>query len=176
MSSAAVVELRPRTIPARDGQVIPFPGTRRHRADRAGTRQIQVLVAHGQPLMRAALQLLLAGEQEIAATAVAADADEAVAAVRRHRPDVVLMDIDLPGSGPIEAMQRMLAEPGPPETKVVILAPSNDEAKAVDALHAGASGVLLESAEPADLIQAVSVIARGRALFALSNSLPVWRN
>jgi DNA-binding NarL/FixJ family response regulator len=165
MSACAVVELRPATIPTRgDCQVIPFPGTARP-ADGAGVRQIELLVAHGQPLMRAALELLLAGEQEIAVTAVAADADEAVAAARRHRPDVVLMHIDLPGRGAIEATRRMLADARPAALKVVILAPSDREGQARDVLRAGASGVLLESAEPTDLSQAVGLAARGRALF-----------
>jgi DNA-binding NarL/FixJ family response regulator len=170
-----VVERRPSTVPARYGQVIPFPGVTRRRADGTGIREIRVLVAHGQPLMRAALQVLLAGGQEIAVSAVAADLNEAVAAARRDRPDVVLMDIDLPGPGVIEAMRRMAADAGPAEPKVVILAASQGEARAIDALRAGASGVLLESAEPTDLIQAVSVLARGRALLAPPISLSLWR-
>jgi DNA-binding NarL/FixJ family response regulator len=165
MSGGAVAALRPAVVPTPTAKVIAFPGATRPRADTAAARQIQVLVAHGQPLMRAGLQALLTGGKEIAVAAVAGDADEAVAVARRDRPDVVLMDIDLPGPGAIEATRRMLADPGLAEVKIVIVAAKGED-RVTDALLAGASGVLCESAEPADLIEAVSVLARGRALLA----------
>jgi DNA-binding NarL/FixJ family response regulator len=166
MSNAAVADLRPVAVPAPNGQVIAFPTAARRRADNADAGLVRVLVAHGQGLMRAAFRVLLAGEREIAVAAVAADGDEAVALARRDRPDVVLIDIDLPGLGAVEATRRILADPKLGEVKVLIVAASEGEDQIIEALRAGASGVLFNHTEPADLIQAVRLLARGQALIA----------
>src|SRR4051812_23050815 len=167
MSNRAAAPLnRVTTVPATEGQVIPFPTAARRRTDGADANLVRVLVAHGQGLMRAAFRVLLSREREIRVAAVAADGDEAVALARRDRPDVVLMDIDLPPLGALEATPRMLADPKLAEVKVLIVAASEGEPRTIEALRAGASGVLFQSSDAADLIQAVRVLARGRSLIA----------
>jgi DNA-binding NarL/FixJ family response regulator len=166
MSNRAIAALQPVSVPAPKGQVIPFPTAARRRTDGADANLVRVLVAHGQGLMRAAFRVLLSREHEIRVAAVAADGDEAVALARRDRPDVVLMDIDLPGLGAVEATPRMLADPKLAEVKVLIVAASEGDQRTIEALRAGASGVLFQCTEAADLIQAVRVLARGRALIA----------
>jgi DNA-binding NarL/FixJ family response regulator len=163
--SASVVSLRSPAATVHTAQVIDFPGAARRRTEGAGTRPIRVLVAHGQALMRAALQVLLADEPQVALADVAANREEAVGMARRERPDVVLIDVDLPG-GAIEATARILADSALCDLKVVIVAAADADERILEALRAGASGVLLEYPEPAELAQILRVLTDGRTLLA----------
>jgi DNA-binding NarL/FixJ family response regulator len=124
---------------------------------------IRVLVADDQTMVRAGLRLILSSEPDISVVGEAADGIEAVAAARRLRPDVTLMDIRMPRLDGIGATRRLVAEE-PAPTKVVVLTTFDVDAHVYDALRAGASGFLLKNAPPEDLVQAIRVVAGGGAL------------
>jgi DNA-binding NarL/FixJ family response regulator len=121
------------------------------------TVTIRVAVAHGQRLVRAGLRAMLERDGEIAVIE-AASGEEAVAVARRLRPDVVLMDVHLPGLGCVEATRQILA--GSP-VAVIVLTASETDARVFATLRAGAAGLLLEDGEPATLIRAVTRLGRG---------------
>jgi DNA-binding NarL/FixJ family response regulator len=120
------------------------------------TVTIRVAVAHGQRLVRAGLGAMLERDGEIAVIE-AASGEEAVAVARRLRPDVVLMDVHLPGLGCVEATRQILA--GPP-VAVIVLTASETDARVFATLRAGAAGLLLEDGEPDALIRAVTRLGR----------------
>ena len=124
---------------------------------------IRVLLADDQTMVRAGLRLILASEPDVEVVGEAADGAEAVAAARRLRPDVTLMDVRMPRLDGIAATRRLLAE-GPPPTRVVVLTTFDEDAHVYDALRAGASGFLLKNAPPEELVQAIRVVAGGEAL------------
>ena len=127
---------------------------------------IRVLLADDQALMRAGFRALLDAEDDLAVVGEAADGAAAVDQSRRLRPDVVLMDIQMPGLDGIEATRRIAADPGLACVRVLILTNFGLDSYVFAALRAGASGFLLKDADPADLLQAVAVVARGDALLA----------
>jgi DNA-binding NarL/FixJ family response regulator len=110
-----------------------------------------VTVAHGRRLVRAGLRVLLEREAGIVVIE-AATGDEAVMVAQRASPDVVLMDLDLPGLGCVEATQRILADTS---SKVMVLTTSPTDARVFATLLAGATGLVLEDREPAVLVRAV---------------------
>ena len=126
------------------------------------TGTIRVAVAHGQRLVRAGISAMLERDGEIAVIE-AASGEEAVDVVRRLRPDVVLMDVHLPGLGCVEATRQILA--GPP-VAVMVLTGSETDARVFATLRAGATGLLLEDGEPAHLVRAVTRLGRGGRLQA----------
>jgi DNA-binding NarL/FixJ family response regulator len=127
---------------------------------------LRVVVAEGQGLVRAGFRVLLEHQEDMVVTAEAATADEAVAATRSTAPDVVLMDLDLPGAGGIEATRRLLEEAPDGATRVVMLMTSDSDEAVFDALRAGATGLLLKDADPDELVAAVRIVARGDAQLA----------
>jgi DNA-binding NarL/FixJ family response regulator len=129
------------------------------------TREIRVLVADGLALVRAALRVLLDGRGRIVVVGEAATGDEVVALARRLRPDVVLLDADLPGLDSVVATRRMLAQPG---LAVMLLTGSDSVERSFAALRAGASGLLVKDTEPAELVSAVQLLAQGEALVSPS--------
>ena len=131
-----------------------------------GGGPVRVVIAEGQGLVRAGFRVLLEHQEGIVVTADAATADEAVAATRATAPDVVLMDLDLPGAGGIEATRNLLEEAPDGATRVVMLMTSDSEETVLGALRAGATGLLLKDADPEELISAVRVVARGDAQLA----------
>jgi DNA-binding NarL/FixJ family response regulator len=98
--------------------------------------------------------------------AEAATADDVVTATRAVEPDVVLMDLDLPATGGIEATRRLLEEVPDGSTRVVMVMTSESDEAVFGALRAGATGLILEDADPDELVAAVRVVARGEALLA----------
>jgi DNA-binding NarL/FixJ family response regulator len=124
-----------------------------------------VLIADGQALVRAGFRLLLEADRHITVVGQAATGEQAVALARRTRPDVVLIDARLPGLDSVEATGRISAGSGP---AVMLLIASPDAERTFAALRAGASGVLLKDTEPAELIHAVELLARGEALLSPS--------
>jgi DNA-binding NarL/FixJ family response regulator len=130
-------------------------------ADQRAAGTIRVAIAHSRRLVRAGLHVLLEREAGIAVVGLAADGDEAVALTRRVRPDVVLIDVDLPGLDCVETTRRMLAGQS---VAVMVLTTSETDARLIATLRAGATGVLPEDREPADLIRAVRLLGRGGRL------------
>lgn len=122
---------------------------------------IRVLVADDHQLVRAGLQSLLDGVEDMTVVGAAADGAEAVDLVAETKPDVVLMDLSMPGVDGVEATRRILG--GHPDTAVVVLTSYADRDRILDALDAGAIGYLLKDAEPAELLQGIRSAARGES-------------
>ncbi|MFG3697289.1 response regulator [Micromonospora sp. NPDC047620] len=129
---------------------------------------IRVLLVDDQPLLRGGFRALLAAEDDIEVVGEAADGSEAVAQVARHRPDVALIDIQMPVMDGIEATRQIAANPDLTGVHVVILTNYGFDEYVFKALRAGATGFLVKTIEPADLLHAVRVAARGDALLAPS--------
>ena len=129
--------------------------------------RISVVIADDQHLVRAGFRAILEGQPGIVVCGEAADGAEAIDVVRRRRPDVVLMDIQMPGVDGLEASRRIL-EDAPPEhpVAVLVLTTFDLDAYVYDALRAGASGFLLKDVPPEQLIAAIRVVAAGDALIA----------
>ncbi len=127
---------------------------------------ITVLLVDDHPLVRAGVAGMLAGADDIDIVGEAGDAAEAVAAVRARRPDVVLMDLRLPGGDGVTATARILAQS--PDTRVVVLTTYETDADILRAVEAGAAGYLLKDVSRADLVNAVRTAARGGTVLAPS--------
>jgi DNA-binding NarL/FixJ family response regulator len=129
-------------------------------------RPIKVLLADDQVLVRTGFRVLLDVEDDITVVGEAADGAEAVTLARASRPDVVLMDIRMPVLDGIKATGRIAATRGLEQVHVLILTTYDTDAYVFEALQAGASGFLLKDAGPAELLQAIRVVAAGEALLA----------
>ena len=127
---------------------------------------ITVELADDQALVRAGFHALLDSEADIGVVAEAADGETAVAQARKHRPDVVLMDIRMPRADGLQATAEITGDPELSATRVVVLTTFELDEYVFGALRAGASGFLLKDIEPADLVAAVRVVAAGEALLA----------
>ena len=127
---------------------------------------IRALVADDQQAVRAGFAALLETQTDIAVVATAADGEEAVRLSEEHRPDVVLMDIRMPGLDGIAATRRICADTGETTPRVLILTTFDLDEYVYDALQAGASGFLLKDVRPEMLFDAVRVVAAGDALIA----------
>jgi len=123
---------------------------------------LRVVVADDHPVFREGLRTLLE-DSSVEVVAEAADGDAAVAAALEHRPDVVLMDLRMPGRSGIEATARITREL--PDTAVLILTMSEDDDSVFAALRAGARGYLLKEASRADIRRALESVQRGEAVF-----------
>jgi DNA-binding NarL/FixJ family response regulator len=127
---------------------------------------ITVVLADDQALVRAGFRALVDGEEDMAVVAEAADGEEAVALAREHRPDVVLMDVRMPRTDGLRATGRLTADPVLSGTRVIVLTTFELDEYVFGALRAGASGFLLKDVEPAELLEAVRIVAGGEALLA----------
>jgi DNA-binding NarL/FixJ family response regulator len=128
---------------------------------------VTVVLADDQTMVRRGFRLILETEPGIEVVAEAEDGQQAIDAVRRHHPAVVLMDIQMPGLDGLEATRRILGDAGN-DTRVLILTTFERDDYVFEALQIGASGFLLKTAPPEDLIAAVRVVARGEALLSPS--------
>ncbi|MFJ4200520.1 response regulator [Streptomyces sviceus] len=124
---------------------------------------IRVVVADDQELVRSGFTMILEAQQDIEVVAEAGDGAEAVDAVRRHTPDVLLLDIRMPVMDGLEAARRVCAQSS---CKVVMLTTFDLDEYVYDALYAGASGFLLKDVRRDDLVHAVRVVAGGDSLLA----------
>ncbi|WP_026413835.1 response regulator [Actinomadura oligospora] len=122
-------------------------------------RVIRVLLVDDDPLVRAGLSMMLDGAAGISVVGEAADGGEAVAAADAHAPDVVLMDLRMPGVDGITATRRLRARPAPPE--VIVLTTFDADEDILRALRAGAGGFLLKDTPPPQLVEAVTRVAAG---------------
>ena len=123
---------------------------------------ISVLLADDQPLLRRGFRMIIEAEGDLTVTAEAGNGDEAVSCARRNPPDVVLMDIRMPGCDGIEATRRIVA--ANPDVRVLVLTTFDLDEYAFGALHAGASGFLLKDVHPAELVTAIRTVASGNAV------------
>jgi DNA-binding NarL/FixJ family response regulator len=129
---------------------------------------IRVLLADDQTLVRSGFRALLERADDIEVIGEAGDGAEAVERARADRPDVVLMDIRMPGLDGLEATRRITADRSLESVRVVMLTTFELDEYVFEALHAGASGFLLKEVEPDELRDAVRVVARGDALLSPS--------
>jgi DNA-binding NarL/FixJ family response regulator len=123
---------------------------------------ISVLLADDQPLLRRGFRMILEAEDGLAVTGEAGDGAEAVELARRVKPDVVLMDIRMPGTDGIEATRRITE--AQPDVRVLVLTTFDLDEYAFGALRAGASGFLLKDVRPHELVAAVRTVASGDAV------------
>ena len=129
---------------------------------------ISVLLVDDQDLVRMGLRTLFDHEDGFTVLAEAGDGLAAVRAAATHRPDVVLMDIRMPGIDGLEATRRIAADPDLAATRIIVLTTFERDEYVFEALRAGASGFLLKNTRPAALLDAVRTVAEGGALLAPS--------
>ncbi len=125
---------------------------------------IRVLLCDDQALVRSGFRMILEAREDIEVVGEAQDGAQALELARRRRPDVILMDVRMPRLDGVEATRR-LAEAGS-EARVLILTTFDLDEYVYEALRAGASGFLLKDVQPAQLVEAIRVVARGEALLA----------
>ncbi|GAB2597360.1 response regulator [Pseudactinotalea suaedae] len=136
---------------------------------------ISVLVADDQDIVRRGLRALIEDEDDLDLVGEAADGRDAVALARRHRPDVVLMDIRMPGVDGLEATRRIGATAELAHTRVIVLTTFETDTYVLDALRFGASGFLLKDAGPDDILAAIRLVHEGQALLSPSVTRRVVR-
>jgi two-component system, NarL family, response regulator LiaR len=124
--------------------------------------EIRVLIADDHAVVRQGLRTFLELQDDIEVVGDVADGEAALSAVSEQRPDVVLMDLVMPGIGGIEAIQRLRELR--PETRVLVLTSFLDDEKLFPAVRAGAAGYLLKDVEPAELVRAIRTVADGEGL------------
>ncbi|GAB4525636.1 MAG: response regulator transcription factor [Anaerolineae bacterium] len=124
-------------------------------------RPIRVLIVDDHALFRQGLISLLEGYREVRVVGEAEDAEEAIALAHQHRPDLVLMDIRMPGKTAFEAVRQIREEL--PDTRVVILTASEEESDLFEAIKAGAEGYVLKDIRVEELVRMIQGISRGEA-------------
>jgi two-component system response regulator NreC len=143
---------------------------------------MRILIADDHGVLRAGLRALLNSEPDLAVVGEAADGDEALRLARALQPDIVLMDINMPGAGGIETTRRLMELQ--PDVRVLILTVHEDECLLQAALQAGAAGYILKRAVESELVNAIHAAARGdlyihpgmtRALLNTTGALPAAR-
>jgi DNA-binding NarL/FixJ family response regulator len=128
--------------------------------------KVRVLLIDDDALVRAGLRMILSSADDLDVVGEVDDGVRAVAAVREHRPDVVLMDIRMPGLDGIEATRRITSDPETSGVRVLILTTFDLDEYVFAALRAGASGYLIKDTPPPELLAGIRVIAAGEALLA----------
>ena len=127
---------------------------------------IRVVLADDQPLVRAGLAMILSAQPDVEVVGEAQDGNAAVELAATARPDVVLMDIRMPGADGLEATRRITADPDLDAVRVLVLTTFELDEYVFEALRSGASGFIVKHTEPADLVRAVREVARGEALLS----------
>jgi DNA-binding NarL/FixJ family response regulator len=127
---------------------------------------ITVLLADDQALVRAGFRALLDAQADIAVVAEAADGDEAYRLALEHRPDVVLMDIRMPGTDGLTATKQIARDDRLDAVRVVILTTFDLDEYVFDAIRSGANGFLVKDTDPAELLRAVRAVVAGDALLS----------
>ncbi|GAA3475334.1 response regulator [Nonomuraea roseola] len=131
-----------------------------------GGRVIRVGVADDQAVVRMGLSALIAREADLELVGEAADGGQAVALVRRQRPDVLLLDIRMPGMDGLQVLRAIAADPSLHGTRIVVVTTFAVDEYVFAALQAGASGFLLKDSAPDELVSAIRVVAAGEALLS----------
>ena len=122
---------------------------------------IDVLIADDHAIVRRGLRTLIAGESDMAVSGEAADGFEAVTRARDLNPDVILLDLVMPGQGGLEAISQIKTQN--PEAKVLVLTSFGDSERVFSAIRAGAAGFLLKDASPEQLLQAIHDVYNGES-------------
>jgi DNA-binding NarL/FixJ family response regulator len=125
---------------------------------------IRVMLVDDDALVRSGLRMLLGGAEEIEVVAEAEDGDQVLAAVDRHHPDVVLMDIRMPRLDGVSAAAILAAQPSPPA--VLMLTTFDADELVLRALRAGASGFLLKDTPPAEIVRAIELVHAGDSMLS----------
>ena len=146
---------------AHDGDVVMLDRRARSRAGRDATESpvIRTLLAEGHGLVRAGLRVLLEDQADMTVADEAASGQEAVELALRTRPDVVVMDAALPGLDALEATREIAAHAPEDSLRVLLLAASETDEFIFEALHAGASGLLVKDDDPSELLRTATAIA-----------------
>jgi DNA-binding NarL/FixJ family response regulator len=129
---------------------------------------IRVLLADDQALVRAGFRALLDAQDDIEVVGEAGDGDEAVQLARQHRPDVVLMDIRMPGADGLAATRAITGDDRLADVRIVVLTTFELDEYVFEAVRNGASGFLLKDTEPVDLLAGIRAVAAGDALLSPS--------
>src|SRR5262249_38546691 len=137
-------------------------------ASASGEFMIRVLLADDQALLRAGFRALLDAQPDIEVVGEAIDGADAVRQVVKARPDVVLMDIRMPGTDGLAATRSIVAEPTLADVRIIILTTFDLDEYVFEALRSGASGFLVKDTEPVELLRAVRAVASGDALLSPS--------
>ena len=130
----------------------------------SGASPIRVLVVDDDPLVRSGLRMMLEGGDRVSVVGEAGDGSEVLAAVDRHRPDVVLMDLRMPGVDGLAATELLRAQPSPPE--VLVLTTFDADEHVLRALRAGAGGFLVKDTPPAEIVRAIELVAAGDGMLS----------
>jgi DNA-binding NarL/FixJ family response regulator len=136
---------------------------------------ITVLIVDDQDLARLGLRTLIDSEDDLSCVGEAADGLAAVTAAREKRPDIVLMDIRMPGVDGLEATRRITSDETLEPTKIIVLTTFELDEYVFDALRYGASGFLLKDTKPTELLHAIRIVAEGGALLSPSVTRRVVR-
>ena len=128
----------------------------------------RVLLADDQSLLRRGLRMMIDAEADLEVVGEAGDGADAVRQARDFEPDVVMMDIRMPGMDGVEATRRICDAPGASRTRIIMLTTFDLDEYVVAALRCGASGFLLKDAAPDEILAAIRIVARGDALLAPS--------
>ena len=121
---------------------------------------IKVILADDHAVVRSGLRMVLEAESDLAVVAEAGDVEEALRKVRAHRPDVLLLDLNMPGESSLPAIPKL--REASPNTKIVVLTMQNDPAFAREALQAGAGGYVLKESAAEETVHAVRHVLEGR--------------
>lgn len=127
---------------------------------------IRVVLADDQPLIRTGIRALLESEDDMVVVGEAGDGTAAVTLALELLPDIVLMDVQMPGTDGIEATRQIAAHEELTATRVLILTNYGLDEYVFSALRAGAAGFMVKDADPADLVQGLRVVSRGEALLS----------
>jgi DNA-binding NarL/FixJ family response regulator len=127
------------------------------------TRPVRVVIADDHPLFRQGLVALITDAADTELAGVAADGDEAVAVALRERPDVVVMDLRMPGRSGVEATRAICREL--PDVAVLVLTMVDEDGSVFAAMRAGARGYVLKGAGPEEILRSILVVADGEAIF-----------
>lgn len=134
--------------------------------DHTAPDPIRVLLVDDQVLVRAGLRALVDAEPGMTVVGEAGDGDAAVDVARRERPDVVLMDIRMPGTDGLAATQRISADPDLAGVHVVVLTTFEEDDYVFEAIRGGAAGFLVKDTEPAELLRAIRTVVAGESLLS----------
>lgn len=124
------------------------------------TGKVRVLIVDDDQLVRVALRLIIEAEPDLAVVAEAADGDTALAAADKHHPDVVLMDVRMPGRDGVSTTRELLTRPSPP--RVLMLTTFDSDDLVLGALRAGALGFVVKDTPPQHILEAVRTVAQGK--------------
>ncbi|MCB7135373.1 response regulator [Cellulosimicrobium marinum] len=136
---------------------------------------IRVVIVDDQELVRAGLRSLAVHDGDVEVVAEAASGHDGLARVREHRPDVVLMDVRMPGMDGIEATRAVVADPALEGVRVLVLTTFDEDEHVLEAIRAGAAGYLLKDVSPGALREAIRVVAHGGSLLSPTVTASVMR-